>query len=198
MVASGEEAMKRQAAPSRTTPILTVRFRKKRDGEGSMTCVRPDGTVTGQRSGPFFLSHDLGHYAIETTLGLRSAFFGMLARGWDIGDFGSPWPRGPIPPDAVEELALAESLAGMLDQERAGVPEYDADGLNRLLSEYFEHAGMTLRRLVAADELSRVRTALRELEARWDALPPGETLDLPFTLSSEPALLSVDRSAEGE
>ena len=33
--------------------------------------------------------HDLIHYVVETTLGYREAFFGLLAAGWDIQDFGA-------------------------------------------------------------------------------------------------------------
>jgi hypothetical protein len=39
---------------------------------------------------PFFAYHDLAHYAVETTLGPGQAFLGLVASGWDLGDFGSP------------------------------------------------------------------------------------------------------------
>jgi len=159
---------------------LTIRFKKKRDGTATLTCLRRDGTSTGQRSGGFFVGHDLGHYAIETTLGLRSAFFGMLARGWDIADFGTPWPRGPFPPDAVEGLTLAECAAGMLDQERAGVPMRSVEEVNYGLELALAQAGRTLHRRLTETELGRIRATHAELAARWKSLPPGETLDLPF------------------
>lgn len=159
---------------------LLIRFKKKRDGTATLTCVRGDGTSTGQRSGGFFVGHDLGHYAIETTLGLRSAFFGMLLRGWDIGDFGSPWPRGPFPPDAVEDLALAEYAAGMLDLERTGARIEPAEEFNRWLEQGFAQAGMSFNRPLTEPELARIHALYAELAARWEALPPGETLELPF------------------
>ena len=159
---------------------LRIRFKKKRDGTATLTCVRADNTSTGQRSGAFFVGHDLGHYAIETTLGLRSAFWGMLARGWDIDDFGSPWPRGPIPTDAMEDLALAEHAAGMLDAERYGVPIRSADEFNFWLEQALTQAGMTLVRRLTEADLARLRACRADLAARWEALPPGETLELLF------------------
>ena len=63
-----------------------------------MSCTRADGTVTRQRQDPakaqFFVRHDLTHYALETVLGHRRGFYGLVAEGWDFTDFGSPWPRG--------------------------------------------------------------------------------------------------------
>src|SRR5207245_8210042 len=45
-------------------------------------------------------------------------FYGLVAEGWDLTDFGSPWPRGPLPPEAL----VSEFIVGFLDRERgAGV-----------------------------------------------------------------------------
>ena len=161
---------------------MLVQFKKKRDGTNTLHCVRDDGTATGQRQdGVFFVLHDLGHYAIETTLGLRGGFYGILARGWDIGDFGTPWPRGPIPPDAVDDATLAEHLAGMLDGERANsLPPMEAAELNIVLAAQFEQAGRTLHRPLTDGELGQIRATVAQLSECWRALPPGETLTLPF------------------
>lgn len=150
-----------------------------------MTCVRQNDTCTGQKIDGFFVGHDLGHYAIETTLGLRSAFFGMLARGWDIEDFGTPWPRGPFPPDALHDLTLTENLAGLLDREHQSIPECGVEELNRLLGECLMQVGQTLRRPLTATELTRIRATRGELEARWEALPPGATMELPFPAAGD-------------
>lgn len=159
---------------------MVVRFKKKPDGTASMTCIRSDGTSTGQRSDPFFVWHDLEHYAIETTLGLKSASYGLLDRGWDIGDFGAPWPRGRIPPDAAQDAAVAEFCAGMLDLELAGQPAWSLDESNTNLQSMFERAGVTLASRLTENELDRIRATYQDLEARYAKLPPGNTLELPF------------------
>ena len=164
---------------------MLIRFTKKRDGTTTLTCVRDDGTVTGQRQkyGGFFVPHDLGHYAIETTLGLRLAFWGLLNyRGWEITDFGTPWPRGPIPPDAAGDAMLAEHLAGMLDGERNGTLEpQTAEAMNATLAAQFAQLpNAPPLRPVTDDELARIRATVAELAFRWRALPMGEVLELPF------------------
>ena len=84
---------------------LLIRMKKHPDGRASLTCVRADGTSTWQTpkaaQGHFFAQHDLTHYAVETILGCRQGFYGLLADGWNITDFGVPWPRGPMPAEAL-------------------------------------------------------------------------------------------------
>src|SRR6059058_3092224 len=85
---------------------MLIRFKRHPDGSASLTCVRGDGTSTWQRQqgqlGLVFPPHDLTHYAVETTLGYRHGFYGLIEDGWNIEDFAKPWPRGPIPDEAQE------------------------------------------------------------------------------------------------
>ncbi len=164
---------------------MQIRFTKKRDGTTTLTCVRDDGTVTGQRQkhGFFFVPHDLGHYAIETTLGLRLAFWGVLnERGSQITDFGALWPRGPMPPDVIGDAMLAEHLAGMLDRERDGSLEpQTAEETNALLvAQFAQLPGAPSPRVVTDEELAQIRATLAQLLARWRAVPPGGSLELSF------------------
>ena len=164
---------------------MLIRFTKKSDGTATLTCVRDNGTVTGQRQkhGFFFVPHDLGHYASETTLNLRLAFWGLLnERGWEITDFGTPWPRGPIPADAIGDALLAEHLAGMLDGERSGSlePQMAREVNAMLAAQFVQLPGAPSPRIVTNDELARIRATLSELLACWRAVPPGESLELSF------------------
>src|SRR5215207_7563384 len=69
------------------TPRLTIRIKKNADGTAALTCTRADGSVTWQRQqgtqGMFFPRHDLTHFAVETVLGHRRGFYGLVADGWD-------------------------------------------------------------------------------------------------------------------
>ncbi len=152
-------------------PELLVRIKKKSDGDAVLSCVRADGSVTWQRQkghlGRFFPLHDLTHYAVETVLRHRRGFYGLVADGWDLNDFGAPWPNGPLPAD----LDPSEAIVGLLDAERAQGVRLDTAEL----------AAMQARGPTATDEeLDAVRARRDELFALWRALPPGETLELPF------------------
>ena len=167
---------------------LTIRIKKNTDGSAALSCTREDGTVTWQRQlgalGRFFPLHDLTHYAVETVLGHRKGFFGMVADGWDITDFGAPWPRGRIPDDADP----AELIVGFLDTERASGTRWSAPDFNDKAAAYHrEHGLRTAPPTLTDDDLARIRQRRAELFAMWDAVPAGDSLELLFPHPAESA-----------
>ncbi len=161
--------------------VLHIRIKKNEDGSAALTCTRADGSVTWQRQegahGRFFPRHDLTHFAVETTLGHRRGFYGLVAEGWDITDFGTPWPRGPIPIDADP----SELIVGFLDAERAAGERAAAGDFNdRIATYYREHFPGTPAPTLTDDELARIRQLRAALFAAWDAVQPGRALELTF------------------
>jgi hypothetical protein len=161
-------------------PDLVIRIKKKTDGSAALSCRRADGSVTWQRQdgrlGRFFPLHDLTHYAVESVLGHSRGFYGLVAEGWDLADFGAPWPRGPIPPDAHP----SELIVGFLDQERAAGVEWSAADLNESAAAYYAQHGLPGACVLTDDELRQVRDRRRVLFAQWATLPAGETLELRY------------------
>jgi len=160
---------------------LLIRIKKKSDGSAALSFLRADGSVTWQRQngqqGRFFPLHDLTHYAVETVLGYARGFYGLIAEGWDLTDFGNPWPRGPLPPQAL----VPEFIVGFLDQERGAGVEWSAAEFGAAAATHFVQAGLDTPCVVTDDDLRRVRDKRRELFAQWAALPAGETLELRFS-----------------
>src|SRR6266446_1171910 len=115
---------------------IVIRIKKGKDGRTALSCTRADGTTTWQRQlggqAVFFPKHDLTHCAVESTLGLRKGFYGLVSAGWDFSDFGSPWPRGKIPPEAN----ISEMIVGFFDLERRIGERGIAADLNQQLAEY--------------------------------------------------------------
>lgn len=175
-------------------PELLIRIKKKSDGSAALTAVRADGSTTWQRQdgqlGRFFPLHDLTHYAVESVLGLRRAFFGLLADGWDLSDFG----RQSSKDLQQEEAGLAELIVGFFDLERAtGVIE-SVDGLEETIRAYYEQRRVPRpARVITEAEISRIRECRAELFARWRALPAGQALELPFdrATATDPAGVSA-------
>lgn len=165
---------------------LEVRFKKAADGAASLACVRPDGSTTWQRDRTrgFFPIHDLTHYSVENVLRLPRGFFGIVAEGWNLTDFGPPWPHGPLPPETL----VAELIVGMFDLEAASGHLMAAADLNdavtqKLASSGYRHAF----RPVTDEELGRIRATKSALVGRWRALDPGDTLVLRFDLEGSVA-----------
>ena len=159
-------------------PHLTIRIKKKADGTAALSCIRADGTTTWQRqegtSGRFFPLHDLTHYAVETTLGHRRGFYSLVAEGWDLTDFGRPWPKGPLPPD----LDPSEHIVGFFDLERATGHRWTAADLNEKLA--LALGPNPDRPTVTDEQIETVRSTMADLFARWQAVAPGDALELHF------------------
>lgn len=157
---------------------LQLRLKKGRDGRmASFALHRADGSATVMRNPhPFFPIHDLTHLAVESVLRYRRGFYGLVAEGWNFEDFGSPWPRGPLPPDSDP----AECIVGMLDLERASGVELSVEDVNAQLQRLAAERPGTVFAPMQRSQLEDVRRRVREYAARWSALSPGETLVLDF------------------
>ncbi len=131
-----------------------------------LRCTREDGSITWQKQpkhGAHFALHDLTHYAVETALGYRRGFFGLIAEGWELEDTTGKGPRGPLPPEAVE----VERIVGLFDSERGS-------GMLWTAKEFNEFAP---RPLTEAD-IQSVRALRGALFTQWFAIEPGQELQL--------------------
>ena len=167
---------------------LLIRIKKKTDGSAALTCIRPDGSTTWQRQegqlGRFFPLHDLTHYAVETVLGFQRAFYGLLAEGWDLTDFGTGGSRGEIP----DEAGLAELVVGYFDLKRMSGERATADEMNDRIRSFRADRGLAPTSFRATNEqIARIRELRADLFARWKVVPPGEALELSFHRAAESA-----------
>jgi len=167
-------------------PDLLIRIKKKTDGSAALTCTRADGSVTWQRQdgqlGRVFPLHDLTHYAVETILGFNQAFFGLLAEGWDVSDFGKESTRGKAPEQAI----LAELIVGFFDLERITSHPGTLDDFNEKIVTWYRdnHRPAPAFRLTQSD-IDKIRSLRSEVFAKWQALPPGDALEIPFERSPQ-------------
>jgi hypothetical protein len=114
------------------------------------------------------LPHDLAHYVVESGLGMRFGFWGLVADGVDFSSYGKP--RGLEGRD-VTELNQAEGAVAAATI-RLTVPEVDAAAY---LVECCEKASTPVPDIDAA-MLDRLTEACRQADERWRALAPGESL----------------------
>jgi hypothetical protein len=159
---------------------MIIEFTKRKDGNTVLRCVRDDGSLTWQRNESqlalFFPVHDLMHYAVETELGFRRGFYGLIAEGWEIVETTGKTPRGPLPNETLE----VEYLVSAFSAERASGDMTAAAEFNQLAATFAQAKGMPEPRQLSDQELRRVRSRFDELATKWRALTPGATLDLAF------------------
>lgn len=178
--------MPRRPPPSPAAPPeLTIAFTRRPDGDTIFRLTRANGTATWQRTagatGAFFPPHDLTHYAVETVLRHTRGFYGLVADGWDLDDFGAPWPRGRlINIDPSELIVGFLDRTGLGDRTTANAAALNDTAVTFFASPRSDPASAARWRPVHDAELAAVRARARELVAAWHALPVGETLTLAF------------------
>ncbi len=157
---------------------MLIRFTKPRtaDRQPTMTIERDDGTSTWQTGTAFFVAHDITHFAVESTLSIANAFFGLINQGWDIASFaekarGSAKAR-PLP----SEAHFVEILVGILDMQRA-----DATLSDQMVIEHAEAAckksSITSLTLIP-EQVSEIKETRDRALYEYGRLGPGRTLAL--------------------
>ena len=151
---------------------MRVEIVKRADGAGVLRCTRADGSIAWQKQVPrhaaHFAPHDLTHFAVETTLGFRRGFFGLLASGWEMEDTTGKGARGPLPLEA----GVVEHIVGLFDSERACGCLWTVEEFNA-----YTPPGA---RLLTAEDILAVRQRRGELFRQWSEVAPGETLRLEY------------------
>ena len=138
--------------------------RGKDDTPPILTCLRDDGSVTYQKSSAFFVMHDFLHYAVESTLGFRDAFYGMVAQGRDLDSFGTQ--------NGFKDTYPANALR---TEEIVGAIQYS---LSETKPPSDDELAITL--LLTPAQVEAMHACFHELCLWWDALAAGESLDIDF------------------
>jgi hypothetical protein len=147
---------------------LQIEVVKREDGSGVLRCTRPDGSVVWQKQpkhAAHFALHDLTHFSVETVLGSKRGFFGLIADGWDFEDATGKGARGALPEEAID----VERIVGLFDAERASGAEWSVGEFNQ-----------NRNRALTEDEIVRIRERRAELFRRWATTPAGQALALTF------------------
>ncbi len=124
------------------------------------------------------------HYAAESVLGYREAFWGLLDAGWSFGTFGDRTDARYLSMPA--QALWAEHVVGIL-QRRVGEIDCNDDALMGILveevnAEWFAALGSatSLPRPITAAQLAGIFSVYSRLAERWIELPLGSTLELGF------------------
>jgi hypothetical protein len=155
---------------------MEITFTKNSGKSHNISCKRTNGTVTWMPNSSFFIIHDLCHYAMETKLGLRKAFYGMLAAGTDIRDFGLPKEQRTF--QLTEEAIFAEQMVNLLTIEYT---QGQIENFVSMLSKIC-HSDNHLSKIpeIKPEKLDEIRSSYDGLMNQWILLPEGKTMTLNF------------------
>lgn len=150
---------------------MIIRITRGKNKPNTLTCVRDDGSSTWHPTAPFFAYHDLIHYAVETTLGYKEAFYGLVAQGRDLDSFGT---KDGVKDVYTVEEGWAETIVSLLQWPMLS----DAEFFEMLESHCTEHNCPVPP--VTIEQRAQIRAQVRDLHQRWEQVPEGEALELTF------------------
>jgi hypothetical protein len=155
---------------------LIATRRGRTDKYDDLLCVRRDGSTTGcamPRQG--ILPHDLVHYVVESVLGWRHAFYGMIGAGADIGpamEQAHDPGNAALADQAIHAEAVVESLQAQLWSGAFDAAMFD-EGVRTACTS----RGRSVPALPAGIGRQLFDTVL-ELDAKWQQVPWHGTLEL--------------------
>ena len=160
---------------------MKIQFKKSKDKPSVLTCIRKDGSITWVKIHPNFEVHDLAHYAVETILGFKKAFYGLIAEGFNIEDFELPRDQRPdalIPENLPREALQTEHMVNLL---MTGLQKNTQDyEFTEQLNEILTQAGIPYPKLLTSDSLIKIKESLESLLSKWEAVEEGAMLELDF------------------
>jgi hypothetical protein len=172
---------KRDKGDAEPGPPLTIRLTKISDERHRLDIVRADGSGEGaELETRSFLVHDLIHYAVESTAGLRESFWGLLASGQTFADLHDAVANRPAAMRGTisGEAGLTETIVGIYTGMAMG--RNSADDTHAALANVFAVHEQHMPPWLTLDFAREVQEKLRRLRGEWKALPFGRTMELRF------------------
>ena len=158
---------------------LRLQFRKQKDGSAVLTCFRTDGTSTFTKIRPGLEVHDLAHYVVETALGFKEAFYGLINQGYTVPDFELPRDQRPtalIPENLPVDSLQTEFIVNQLQIELYNSGEQQ--DFIPLLQQAMANRDLAFPAILTLEKVPAMRQELSALVTRWQMLPAGEVIDL--------------------
>jgi hypothetical protein len=158
---------------------MIIRFTKAKNTgkQDTLICVREDGSSTWWPLSPHFAEHDMLHYLVETTLGLKEAFFGLIAGGRDIDSFGT---RDGQKDTYTTEEGNAELIVGLLQVEMRSNTAPNNTEFLEMLALTCKNKNWPNPENISAEQLDSIREKMHDLRKQWRSLPAGECIEVVF------------------
>jgi len=127
------------------------------------------------------LPGDLLHYVVETRLGLRHGFWGLVADGVNFGYLSEAADRinAGVAPDPGPEVDLVEMVQVECVVQALG-GDTDADCLE-LVRQCCALRGVPVPGVLSEEAIGLLRTEVRDLAKRWRELAAGRSLVLSYS-----------------
>lgn len=157
---------------------MQIQFTKNSDKPHLIVYRRNDGSETWMHASEFFVLHDLSHFVLESELGYTDAFYGMLNKGMNPGDFENRETRQHA--GMSLQASHAENLANLflIEQVQGEFENFIAVAGDAWKTSFGNHVQPPL----PEGHVVSIRKQLQQKLAAWKELEIGNTLILSFVI----------------
>ena len=157
---------------------MKIQIKKRANSKHIISYVRDGLETYWIGADNFLVLHDLCHFAIETTLGYKTAFWGLVNSGINPSDFEDKEKRDRL--NLSNEAWYAEHLANLF------LIEY-TQGAFENINEVFKQCMLEHNPSIAIiqfsdTEIEAIRTSLHQLINSWNMVEDGNFLTLEFRI----------------
>ena len=160
---------------------MMITIKKMANKPSVLTIVRNDNTITWSKLHRGLETHDLAHYAVESTLKFNKAFYGLINEGKTVADFELPKEQRPFdvkPENLYPEALITEHIVNMLEIELLN------SGLNiRFFEELqviLKNKDLNIPHNLNETALNHIREIYHKLYNQWLLLADGQELKIEF------------------
>ncbi len=159
---------------------MKILFKKGKNKEDVLHCCRADGTDTWAKIADGMMVHELIHWAVEKELDYHSAFYGLLAKGYDITDFERSSASKPLelkgrhlPAEAI----WSEHIVHMFTLEF-----FEGSELENISTEIDHNIRSSGHKgpVISQSDLDSIRKTMQAILSEWNALPAGHEIHRKF------------------
>jgi len=155
---------------------MQIIFKKRTNKNHIITYKRPSTSDFWMEADEFLVLHDLSHYAIETTLGYKDAFWGLTRSGIDPTVFLDKEKRDKL--FIKDEAWYAECLANLFLME---LTQGEFEDINAVIADSLKQTNPGIRIPVfGKEEIEKIRSTYKKLVAKWKGLKNDEEMILAF------------------
>jgi len=157
---------------------MKIIIKKKSSDKHTISYIRVGYQDYWIEADNFLVIHDLCHYAIESSLQYKNAFWGLVANGINPSVFENKQTRNAL--NLTNEAWYAEHLANLLLIEYT---QGKFDDINVMLEQSLRQHNPRIPIIqFSIVELDTIRALLHELIVDWQAVNEGDYLSLDFII----------------
>ena len=157
---------------------MKIIIKKKAGNKHTISYIREGFEDYWIEADDFLVLHDLCHYAIETTLQYKNAFWGLIKKGINPGVFENKETRDALA--LTNETWYAEHLANLLLIE---FTQGKFEDINAMLEQSLRQQNSRIPTIQFSNiVVEEIRALLHTLIENWRLVEVGDYLSLDFTI----------------